>query len=79
MNAGCSATISSLSGKHVVGIARYMVLTFTDVANAVKCTTITINGFTVPAGKGLILDLAAGTTVTMSECPIFCATDRNSQ
>lgn len=46
-----------------------MVLTsITDVANAIKCTTITLNGFTVPAGKGLNLSLAAGTTVTMSEC-----------
>ena len=46
-----------------------MVLTSTDVANAVKCTTITLNGFTVPAKKTLTLSLATGTTVTMSECP----------
>ena len=48
-----------------------MVLTSTDVANAVKCTTVTLNGFTVPAKKTLTLNLATGTTVTMSECPIF--------
>jgi len=48
--ASCSATISSLS----------------DVAAAVKCTSITLNGFTVPAGEGLSLSLASGTTVTMA-------------
>lgn len=36
-----------------------------DVAAAVKCTSITLNGFTVPAGEGLTLSLASGTTVTM--------------
>ncbi|KAF8149563.1 polygalacturonase [Crassisporium funariophilum] len=49
-NAACSATISSLA----------------DVAAAVKCTSITLNGFTVPGGQGLTLNLAAGTTVTMN-------------
>ncbi|PPQ90560.1 LOW QUALITY PROTEIN: hypothetical protein CVT25_015874 [Psilocybe cyanescens] len=49
-NAACSATINSLS----------------DVADAVKCTSITLNGFTVPAGQGLSLSLASGTTVTMN-------------
>ncbi|KAF9479057.1 polygalacturonase [Pholiota conissans] len=49
-NAACSATISSLS----------------DVAAAVKCTSITLNGFTVPAGQGLTLSLASGTTVNMA-------------
>ncbi|KAF8187456.1 endo-polygalacturonase PG1 [Pholiota molesta] len=49
-NAACSATISSLA----------------DVAAAVKCTSITLNGFTVPAGSGLTLSLASGTTVTMA-------------
>ena len=44
-----------------------MVLTSTDVDSAVKCTTITLNGFTVPARKTLLLDLMTGTTVTMSE------------
>ncbi|KDR69429.1 hypothetical protein GALMADRAFT_230660 [Galerina marginata CBS 339.88] len=48
--AACSASISSLD----------------DVANAVKCTSITLNGFTVPAGQGLTLSLATGTTVTMN-------------
>jgi hypothetical protein len=51
------------------GFCQYqaMVLIPTDVADAVKCTTITLNGFTVPAGQGLTLNLATGTTVTMSE------------
>jgi len=36
-----------------------------DVANAVKCTSVILNGFTVPAGKGLTLSLLDGTTVDM--------------
>ncbi|KAF8198129.1 endo-polygalacturonase PG1 [Pholiota molesta] len=54
-NAACSATISSLA----------------DVAGAVACTTITLNGFTVPAGEGLTLKLASGTKVTMAGGIIF--------
>ncbi|KDR71143.1 hypothetical protein GALMADRAFT_127338 [Galerina marginata CBS 339.88] len=50
VNAACSATINSLA----------------DVTNAVKCTNITLNGFTVPAGQAFILSLATGTTVTMN-------------
>lgn len=46
----CQGSISSLS----------------DVDLAVKCTTITLQGFTVPAGQGLILNLLPGTTVTMA-------------
>jgi hypothetical protein len=38
-----------------------------DVAGAVACTTITLNGFTVPAGQGLTLKLASGTKVTMGK------------
>ncbi|KIP05617.1 glycoside hydrolase family 28 protein [Phlebiopsis gigantea 11061_1 CR5-6] len=45
----CTGTISSLS----------------DVAAAVKCTTVNINAFTVPAGSTFELDLAEGTTVNM--------------
>ncbi|KAJ8076811.1 hypothetical protein PM082_001234 [Marasmius tenuissimus] len=45
----CTGTISSLG----------------DVANAVKCTTVNINSFTVPAGQALTLDLLQGTTVNM--------------
>ena len=41
----------------------------TDVANAVKCSTITLYGFTVPPGKSLNLKLVAGATVTMCKCP----------
>ncbi|KAI0746570.1 endo-polygalacturonase PG1 [Daedaleopsis nitida] len=45
----CTGTISSLD----------------DVAAAVKCTTVNINSFTVPAGKTFDLSLADGTTVNM--------------
>ena len=56
----CTGTISSLD----------------DVDDAVKCTTVVINSFTVPAGETLNLDLATGTTVNMgvSLAPaLFCA------
>ena len=55
------------------GFCQYqaMVLILTDVADAVKCTKITLDGFTVPAGQGLTLNLATGTTVTMSRYPFF--------
>ncbi|KAI0791467.1 endo-polygalacturonase PG1 [Irpex lacteus] len=45
----CTGTISSLD----------------DVASAVKCTTVVINGFTVPAGKTFELDLQSGAQVTL--------------
>ena len=45
----CTGTISSLD----------------DVSDAVKCTTVNINSFTVPAGETFNLDLASGTTVNM--------------
>ncbi|KDR78592.1 hypothetical protein GALMADRAFT_223864 [Galerina marginata CBS 339.88] len=54
-NAACSATINSLA----------------DVANAVKCTSITLNGFTVPAGQALTLSLATGTTLNMNGDILF--------
>ena len=40
-----------------------------DVDDAVKCTTVNINMFTVPAGETFNLDLADGTTVNMSASP----------
>lgn len=46
----CTGTISSMD----------------DVAAAVKCTTVVINSFTVPAGETFNLNLASGSTVTMS-------------
>lgn len=46
----CTGTIASMS----------------DVAAAVKCTTVNINSFTVPAGQTFNLDLADGTTVNLS-------------
>ncbi|KAH9929063.1 endo-polygalacturonase PG1 [Epithele typhae] len=46
----CTGTISSLN----------------DVAAAVKCTTVTINAFTVPAGETFSLSLLSGTKVTMN-------------
>ena len=45
----CTGTISSLD----------------DVASAVKCTTVNVNAFTVPAGQTFNLALLAGTTVNM--------------
>ncbi|KAF8705181.1 Glycosyl hydrolases family 28, partial [Rhizoctonia solani] len=45
----CTGTISSLD----------------DVANAIKCTTININSFTVPAGKTFQLDAPSGATVNL--------------
>ncbi|CCO28777.1 hypothetical protein BN14_02775 [Rhizoctonia solani AG-1 IB] len=45
----CTGTIASLN----------------DVANAQKCTTITIKGFTVPAGKTFELSLLDNTVVNM--------------
>ncbi|VDC03741.1 unnamed protein product [Peniophora sp. CBMAI 1063] len=45
----CTGTISSLS----------------DVSAAVKCTTINVNGFTVPAGSSFALNLLSGTTVNI--------------
>ena len=50
-SSSCVGTISSLD----------------DVAAAVKCTTVNINSFIVPAGKTFDLSLAAGTTVNLSE------------
>ncbi|KAG8773117.1 hypothetical protein FRC12_002708 [Ceratobasidium sp. 428] len=47
--ARCTGTISSLA----------------DVAAAIKCTTININAFTVPAGQTFQLDAPTGATVTM--------------
>ncbi|KAI0766299.1 endo-polygalacturonase PG1 [Irpex lacteus] len=53
--AACTGTISSLD----------------DVADAVKCTTVVINGFTVPAGETFNLELASGSTVTMNGDVVF--------
>ncbi|EJD03051.1 endo-polygalacturonase PG1 [Fomitiporia mediterranea MF3/22] len=46
----CTATINSLD----------------DVDDAKSCTTVNINGFTVPAGEGFTLSLAQGTTVNLN-------------
>ncbi|KAI0649840.1 endo-polygalacturonase PG1 [Trametes meyenii] len=48
-SASCTGTISSLD----------------DVDDAVKCTTVNINSFTVPAGETFNLKLQDGTTVNM--------------
>lgn len=56
----CTGTISSLD----------------DVDDAVKCTTVNINSFTVPAGETFNLDLADSTTVNLRTCLlhafVFC-------
>ena len=49
-SAACTATINSLD----------------DVSGAASCSTVNINGFTVPAGQGFTLSLATGATVNMS-------------
>jgi galacturan 1,4-alpha-galacturonidase len=51
----CTGTISSLA----------------DVTAAVACTTVNINGFTVPGGQALTLKLLTGTTVTMNGDVLF--------
>jgi len=38
-----------------------------DVSSAVKCTTVNIHSFTVPAGETFSLSLLDGTTVNVSE------------
>jgi hypothetical protein len=38
-----------------------------DVSNAVECTTVNINAFTVPAGQTFALQLLDGTTVNVCE------------
>jgi len=48
-----------------------------DVSNAVKCTNVVLNGFTVPAGQALVLPLLEGTTVNMCKI-IFSACALNS-
>jgi polygalacturonase len=45
----CTGTIASLN----------------DVANAVKCQTIVINSFTVPAGETFSLNVLQDTSITM--------------
>jgi polygalacturonase len=47
----CTTTISSIN----------------DASSAGDCTTVNIEGFTVPAGQGFELDLADETTVNLSE------------
>ncbi|KAI5120648.1 hypothetical protein M0805_007985 [Coniferiporia weirii] len=51
----CTATINSLS----------------DVSGAADCTTVNINGFTVPAGEGFTLSLATGSTVNLNGNILF--------
>ncbi len=66
-SSACTGTISSVG----------------DVTSAVKCTTVNINAFTVPAGQTFELNLLAGTTVNMrashsytSLHPCFTMTNR---
>ncbi|KAL5485138.1 hypothetical protein ACEPAI_7780 [Sanghuangporus weigelae] len=51
----CTATINSLD----------------DVSAAKECTTVNINGFTVPAGEGFSLSLASGSTVNLNGDILF--------
>lgn len=62
--ASCTGSISSLD----------------DISDAVKCTTVNINSFTVPAGEGFNLTLATGSTVNMREyLACIMRTSRRSQ
>jgi len=54
---------SAASGSSCVGT----ISSLNDVSSAVKCTTVNINPFTVPAGKTFMLTLLDGTTVNVCE------------
>ncbi|KAF8149561.1 endo-polygalacturonase PG1 [Crassisporium funariophilum] len=56
---GCSLAIGATAA--CVGTVNSL----DDVANAVKCTTVNLNSFTVPPGQALTLNLVTGTTVNM--------------
>ena len=72
----CTGTINSLSGKKLLFVYNYIqlipLIMMADVSNAVKCTTVILNGFTVPAGQALVLPLLDGTTVNM--CKVVFST-----
>ena len=55
----CTSTIASLN----------------DVAAAVKCATVNIKSFTVPAGKTFELDLADGAVVNLRAFPPLSSRD----
>ena len=59
VTAGASAASSSCVGT---------ISSLNDVSSAVKCTTVNINSFTVPAGETFSLTLLQGTTVNVCEC-----------
>ena len=65
----CVGTINSFEGQcishHSINLFPH---TIVDVATAVKCATVNLNSFTVPAGQGLTLNLQTGATVNMSNC-----------
>ncbi|KAF9010707.1 endo-polygalacturonase PG1 [Cyathus striatus] len=52
-------------GKSTAQTCTGVINSLDDVAAAVKCTTVILNGFTVPAGQGLTLNLLEGSTVDM--------------
>ncbi|EPQ57695.1 hypothetical protein GLOTRDRAFT_104965 [Gloeophyllum trabeum ATCC 11539] len=54
-SADCTGTISSLD----------------DVSSAQKCSTVNINGFTVPGGQGFTLSLVDGATVNLKGDVLF--------
>ena len=48
---------------------RDTVSSLSDVSAAVKCTTVNIEAFTVPAGETFNLELASNTVVNMRTSP----------
>lgn len=55
------ATVTKASSSSCIGT----ISSLNDVSSAIKCTTVNINAFTVPAGKTFELQLLAGTTVNV--------------
>lgn len=73
----CVGTINSMDGmcssfQRCCGSDLTVNSIYLDVADAVRCTTVVLNSFTVPAGQTLNIDLLDGSTVNMSEYPAGC-------
>ncbi|KAG5735497.1 Endopolygalacturonase I [Termitomyces sp. T112] len=58
--------LSSLVGIQIAKACTGTINSLSDVSAAVECTTVNINGFTVPGGQALTLDLMDGSTVNMN-------------
>lgn len=60
-----SFPLTLLALVHAASACTGSISSLDDVAAAVKCTTVNINSFTVPAGVTFDLSLLSGTTVNM--------------